>query len=164
MKNGGKRAGAGRKVGYRSPKTLERAKVMEAYRQRVLKYTDHLLNAQLTLARGQTYLYKIEKEVIKNKKGEVVKVTRKKPELVTAQWEIEAYLENRIKVGEEEDPEDTYYFLTTKDPDGRVINDMLDRTHGRPTQSVVTEDPEGNQIPIGAINVVPINDPTNKSS
>jgi len=133
----------GRPPGKKTERIIQRDAVLKAYRDRIAGLANDLLNSQLTLARGQTYLYKIEKEILKDKKGNVIKIQRKKPQLVTNTTEIEDFLENKIENGEYEDPEATYYFLTTKDPDGQTITALLDRTFGKPTQSVdVTSDGE----------------------
>lgn len=50
-----------------------------------MKAVDVLFNAQLHIATGQTYLYKIEKELRIGPKGGK-KYVRSKPKLVTAQW------------------------------------------------------------------------------
>jgi hypothetical protein len=138
MARGGKRPGAGRKKGSKSKSTLEREATLKAFRDRVMKNADLLFDAQLTLARGTTYLYKIEKELQIGPKGGK-RYIRSKPKLVESQAEIEDYLEGLIEEGDpddENDPAATYYFLTTKDPDNRAIDSMLDRTFGRPTQPI----------------------------
>jgi hypothetical protein len=135
---GGKRPGAGRKKGSKSKATLEKEAVLKAFRERVMRNADILFDSQLTLARGQTFLYKIEKELQIGPKGGKRYVSSK-PKLVTNQWEIEAYLENTLIEGDpedENDPNATYYYLTTKEPDNRAIDSMLDRTFGRATQPI----------------------------
>lgn len=138
MALGGRRPGAGRKKGSKSKATLEKEAVLKAYRERVMRSADLLFDAQMTLARGQTYLYKIEKELQVGPKGGKRYVSSK-PKLVESQSEIEQYLEGLITEGDpddENDPNATYYFLTTRDPDNRAIDSMLDRTFGRSTQPI----------------------------
>lgn len=142
----------GRPKGKKSQATLEKEAVLAAYRQRVLSFTDTLLNAQLTLARGMTYLYKITKKNIGTARNP--RYVNEKPALVTSQVEIEAYLEKQIEEGDmydEKDPAATYYFLTTKDPDGSAIDSMMNRTFGKAVQALVTKDPDGHDAPIGGI-------------
>ncbi len=75
----------GRPKGKKSPKTLEREAILKAFRERAMRHADVLFNSQITLARGQTFLYKIEKEWVPNgKKGFWRK---KRPEMVTSQKE-----------------------------------------------------------------------------
>lgn len=138
MAKGGARPGAGRKKGSKSPKTLEREAILAAFRQRAMTVADRLLDYQLSLAKGQTYLYKIEKECIVGPKGGK-SYRNKRPELVTEQWEIEAYLEGIIENGDIDDdksPDATYYYITAKPPDNNAIDSILDRTFGKATQSI----------------------------
>lgn len=152
--NGGARPGAGRKKGTKSAKTLEREAVLAAFRQRAMKIADLLLDSQLTLARGQTFLYKIEKEWRGNdKKGYWHKLP---PKLVTSQIEIESYLEGRVEEGDEDndqDPGATYYFLTTKEPNNQAVDSILDRTFGKSTQGVELSGKDGGSIKIEGVNV-----------
>lgn len=133
----------GRPRGTKSQATLEREAVLAAFREKVMKNADVLFSSQLHLAKGQTFLYKIEKELQIGPKGGK-KYVKSKPILVTSQWEIEAYLQNEIVEGDpedENDPNATYYFLTTKEPDNKAIDSLLDRTFGKSAQSMdITSD------------------------
>lgn len=136
MARGGKRPGAGRKPGTKEKSTLEKEAVLKAFRDRVMRNADILFDSQMTLAKGQTFLYKIEKELQTGPKGGK-KYVSSKPKLVTDQYEIERYLDGLIVGGDmddENDPNATYYYLTTKEPDNKAIDSMLDRTFGRATQ------------------------------
>lgn len=130
-KNGFNNKG-GRPPGKKNQSTLEKEEVLKQFRLRVMKAADMLANAQLGLAKGSQYLYKIEKEQVIGPKGGIT-YRNKKPELVTEQWEIEAYLEG---IDEPKDNEATYYFLTTKDPENQAIEALLNRSLGKPTESV----------------------------
>lgn len=136
MALGGKRPGAGRKKGSKKPETLERERILAAFRQRAMQAADVLFNAQLSLARGQQFLYKITKKRVVGPKGGI-HYESQKPKLVTSQWEIEALLEHRVESGDmhdSADPSATYYFLTTKEPDNKAIDSLLDRSLGKPAQ------------------------------
>lgn len=136
---GGARPGAGRKKGKKTAKTLEREATLRAFRDRVMQHADILFNAQLTLARGQTFLFKIEKELQLGHKGGKRYVSSR-PKLVTDQQEIEDYLAGNIESGDENDendPQATYYYITSKEPNNQAIDALLDRTFGKSTQ--VTE-------------------------
>jgi hypothetical protein len=154
MAKGGRRPGAGRKPGKKLPKTLEREKTLEAYRQRVLKLADKLLDKQLVLANGQQFLYKIEKEWIKTGAGEKAGYWRgKKPELVENESEIREYLEHFVEEAngdpeDDQDPSATYYFITTKEPDSRTLDSIFDRTFGRSTQAVEIGGKDGKPLEI----------------
>lgn len=133
-KRGGKREGSGRPAGTKNPETLLREEVLKEYRQRVLKASDVLFNSQMSLARGNTYLYKIEKYYEGTGKKRILK--RKKPKLVETQWEIEDYLTGITEDHELEEKGDTYYFLTTKTPSVKAQDSMLDRAFGKAMQAI----------------------------
>lgn len=123
---GGARPGAGRKKGSMSLKTKEK-KIKEEYiRNRVISGLEGLVNAQMNLAKGVTLLFKIIET--KDKNGRVIGKT--KPILVTDQNEIERFLADDI------DDEDTYYFITVKEPDNKALDSLLDRTFGRARQNI----------------------------
>jgi|SRR3954451_11260164 len=124
--NGGKRPGAGRKKGSKSQKTIEKERVLAALRDRIMKNADRILNAQLSIAQGQQFLYRIV--TTKDEKGRSM---RSKPELITSEYTIEAYLN-----GDFEGDEDEYYFITTKEPNNMAIDSMFNRTFGKPTETV----------------------------
>lgn len=150
---GGKRPGAGRKKGTKSAATLEKEAVMAAFRQRAMKVADLLLDSQLTLARGQTFLYKIEKEW--RGKGKSGYWFKKAPKLVTEQWEIEAFLEGEISSNEDDnDPGATYYFLTTKEPNNQAVDSILDRTFGKSIQGVELSGKDGAPIQIAGMKII----------
>ena len=124
----------GRPKGKKTEATLEKEKVLAAFKERTMQVADVLLNSQLTLAKGQTFLYKIEKYWEGSGKNRILR--KKKPQIVTAQWEIEDYLEGKIESGEEDDYEATYYFITTKEPNNNAIDSLLDRAFGKASQSI----------------------------
>lgn len=123
----------GRPKGKKNAATLEREAVSKIYQQKILNAANILFNKQMHLASGQTYLYKIEKELQIGPKGGK-KYISSRPKLVTSQQEIEDYLTGLIEEGDydnEDDPNATYYFLTTEKPDGKAIDSMLDRGLGK---------------------------------
>lgn len=155
----------GRPKGKKSPATLKKEAVLKAYRERVMGLADRLLDSQLTLAKGITYLYKIEKKKIVGPKGGI-RWEAQKPERVTSEAEIRDYLEGLVESGDvknDQDPSATYYFLTTKDPDSGAIKDMMDRTFGKSVQAIVTKDEDDNDMPIGNIMINPPNVPKKNS-
>src|ERR1051325_4100142 len=60
MARGGKRPGAGRKKGSKSPATLEREAALKPFREMVIARVKPLFEAQMTLARGVSYMYWIK--------------------------------------------------------------------------------------------------------
>lgn len=124
----------GRPPGKQNKTTLERAAVKRKLDQRIMRVTDQLFEAQFTLARGATFLWRIDTET--DEKG---RTTRSKPVRVTDPEEIEQYLEGEVN-GEPVD-EDSYYYISTERPDNKAIDSMIDRVHGKSTQKLGT-DPE----------------------
>jgi hypothetical protein len=112
----------GRPKGKKSAATLEREAVAAAFRQRVLKAADRLFDAQLALASGCSFLYRIERT--KSKKQEKARHV-----LVTDAEEIQRYLDGEL------DSED-YYYVTTKEPNNQAIVDMLNRAIGKPKDEI----------------------------
>ena len=116
----------GRPKGKKSEKTLEKERVMEAYRQRAMKSADRLLSAQMSLALGQQFLYRIDKK--RQKDGSY---RNDKPVLVTSESEIRDYLDG-VFDGES----DCYYYITTKEPENQALEGILNRTFGKPSETI----------------------------
>ena len=127
---GGKREGAGRPEGSKNEATLERDRVFAEVRQRILKKADQILNAQLSLAEGQQFLYRIDTEIKDGKKF------RSKPVLVANPEEIANFLDGEYGDGESMNTETEYYYITTKEPNNMAIDSMFDRTFDKAKQSV----------------------------
>lgn len=124
VKKGGARPGAGRPRGSKNAIT-KRVEMKEAdVKKRIIKHFDELISAQLTLAKGVSYLYKIE---MKNVGG------RRKPVhiLVTNPKEIQKYLDG--------DASEEYYYITADKPDRGAIDSLLDRTLGKAGQKNQTD-------------------------
>ncbi len=155
---GGKRPGAGRKKGSKSPQTLEREEVLRQFRQRAMRSADLLFDAQMTLARGQTFLYRIDKEWIKtgvSKNGEEKGWWKsKKPVLVTDKDEIQEYLTNKDEGDNENEEGSSYYFLTAKEPNNQAIDSILDRSLGKPTQPIGGEDGKPIAVAITGMKII----------
>lgn len=132
--NGGQRKGAGRPKGRKDNKTLEREKVLEAVNQRIYTIADSLLTAQQSLAKGQSFLYKIHTNYTRGPKGGDIQ-TKEKPVLVTDPEEIRDYLDSIDNPDSDLDPDD-YYYITTKEPSGQAIDSLMNRAFGRPKESL----------------------------
>jgi hypothetical protein len=125
----------GRPKGKRSQRTLEREATLKVFRDRVMRHADYLFDAQYSIATGQLFLFRIDKEYVKTGKGGFYK--NKKPILVTNVEEVRMYLENLVEKGDVEDDQDpasSYYYITTKEPDNDAIDSLLDRTFGKSKQ------------------------------
>ena len=128
---GGKREGSGRQRGKKNQSTLEKERVLAQVRQRIMKKADKILDAQLSLAQGQQFLYKIITTISKNGSR-----TRSKPKIVTSPEEIADYLDGEFGDGENLNTETEYYFITTKEPSNMAIDSMFDRTFDKPKQGL----------------------------
>lgn len=116
---GGARQGAGRPKGSENESTKRKRIALEKLEERILKNVDRMFNAQMKLAEGCTFLYKVETD----EKG------KKRPaQLVTDPEEIKAYLD------EEVDDPDCYYYISTQKPDNRALDSLQNRAFGRATE------------------------------
>ncbi len=137
---GGKRPNSGRPKGSKDPQTIVKEKVIEAINQRVYKIADSLLTPQISLAKGQQFLYKIEKTKIVGPKGGI-SYRNEKPALVTDEWEIQVYVDSLVDkangdIEDHNDPSATYYYITAKEPNNMAIDSIFNRTLGKPKESV----------------------------
>lgn len=112
----------GRKKGQLNKGTLDKMKVKKNLDQRFMRATDKIANAQIALASGLSFLYKVHT----NEKG-----IRGRPELITEQSVIENYLAGDLK-----DEQQDFYYITTKEPNNSAIDSIMNRVHGKPTESL----------------------------
>ena len=110
----------GRPKGAKSKATLEREAVLRAFRERVMGSAHRLFNAQMSIAEGCSFLYRVEETTVKGKKD-------RKHVLVTDENEIRRYLDGEVEA-------DDYHYITTERPNNLAIADMLNRAFGRPTE------------------------------
>lgn len=89
-----------------------KAREAEAVRTRITRHVKQLLNAQIALATGTSYLY--ERDDFGGS------------HLVTDQATIEAYLRGERPA---------YFFVTTDKPDNRAIDSLMDRAYGKAASS-----------------------------
>ena len=127
-KNGGAGRGQGRKKGSKAGKTIEREFAIERIRQHVYKNQDKLIATQMAMAQGSNYIAKIFKDDDGILKTAIVKDEDELAEGLRCVLDPEA--EGKSKDGK------IFYQLRTDKPDGRALENLLDRAHGRPAQSV----------------------------
>lgn len=148
MALGGKRPNAGRPKGTKLPKTLEKEAVIAAFRQRVFKIANSLVTAQTSLAKGQQMIFRMdpqyETKFSKDGVERKVKTGLKKSKLVTDPDEIANYLDELEGAPGEID--DSYYFITTKEPNNQALDSLLDRALGRPKESLEVIDSRTLQV------------------
>jgi len=149
-KNGGARPGAGRPKGKLSKLNEQRQKAKKRFIERVNKMVDELFNAQASIAKGVSYLYRVDKDD-KGKDMEAV--------LVTDPNEIKDYIDGVVD-------EDSFYYITTERPDNKALDSMLNRAFGKPEEKIdITSDGKRIQQPavistIAPRHAVPETDPT----
>jgi len=137
MAKGGKRPGAGRRVGSKNKATLEKQKVLEAFSQRVMAKADALFNAQFSLAVGSAKVFRIDEEGEgKNKK--------RVHSLVTDPDEIKALLDEHD--GGPGEVKGSYYYITTASPDNKALDSLLNRAFGKPKETHEVTGPEGGPV------------------
>lgn len=139
---GGARPGAGHPKGKKTQRVIEREAVLRAFRDRVARNADKLLNAQMSLATGTQMLFVVHTD----SKG-----SRRKPEMVTDVDVITRFLDENegmdgtMKVGShaEDSKVEDYFFLTTMPPNNQALESLLNRTFGKPQESIdLTSDGE----------------------
>lgn len=128
VKHGGARKGAGRKPGVLMQKTKDKMLVVQEMRDRVIKNVDGLLNSQINLAKGVTFLYRIDEEM--NDKGKV----KRKHVLVEDPEEIRQVLDENG--GEGGNVNEHYYYMTTQKPDNQALESLFNRAFGKAKESV----------------------------
>lgn len=132
----GKKGGYGKR-GKKAKTTLDREAALKAWQDGVVKRSQGLLNVQSMLALGSIKVFRIDSHWEDSSNGKTKYKVKSKPRLVTNNNEIIAALDFEFGTGLEDPNDDTtYYFVTTKDPDGQAINSLMDRTFGRPKESL----------------------------
>lgn len=127
----------GRPKGRKDNKTLEREKVLEAMRQQIMQRAEALVRAAFIPAMGVNFVYRIDET--KNEKGRVV---HKEHVLVEDPHEIAMALD-QIEEGSV-DPEDKYYYISSKAPDFRAAEMLINRVFGKSKEMVEVTNPDGN--------------------
>jgi hypothetical protein len=124
-KNGGARAGAGRKPGGMNYSTKQRLAIKKAFEDRIHQNADRLLNAALGKALGESYLMR------KHTVGSGAK-QRTEIEVVTDLQTIIAFLNGELNTAVYDD----YYYISTKPVDMFAVKELYDRAFGKPNSKV----------------------------
>jgi hypothetical protein len=124
-KHGGPRPNSGRPKGSMNSATREMKEARKIFIDRVNKNTDKIFNAQLDLAIGEKYLM-VVKQVGKGAKA------RRETEIVTDTDLIKQYLDDDTSLDKEEE----YYFMTTKPANNQALDSLLNRSFGKPKESI----------------------------
>lgn len=123
-RRGGARKGAGRPKGKMEQATINRLKIKKAFEDRIHANADRLLNAALTKALGESFLFH------KYTVGSGTKA-RTETEIVTDVDTIVAYLNDEL-----DNLDDEYYYISTKPVDMVAVKELYDRAFGKPKQTV----------------------------
>jgi len=132
----------GRPKGVKSPQTLEKERVLHEVRQRIMNKAHRLVDSQMSIATGQQFLYVIKTETLNGKK------IKKRPELITDELIIRDYLDGEFGDGESINDDESYYFITTKEPNNIALDSMLDRAFGRSAQRIEMTGADGEPLKI----------------
>jgi hypothetical protein len=114
-KNGGKRPGAGRKVGSLSAKTLDKLAAREFVREQVTKALAPMLRRQIAHAMGIGHLY------TRDKTGKFTKIEDEKEQ-------------DRLLA---EGVEGENYWIFTKDPSVQAFTDLVNRAIDKPKEQEI---------------------------
>lgn len=112
----------GREPGSKNKETVEKEVARKAFEDRILANLHELMTAQLNIARGASYMFRIEEDK---------KTGHKEHILVDDPEEIKRVLDECEGTGM---LDDQYYYITTKAPENRALDSLLDRVFGRATQ------------------------------
>jgi hypothetical protein len=132
-KRGGKRPGSGRprKETYLQKHTVASRRASVEMQMRIVRQTPALLNSQIALAKGVSYLLRVD--IIGGKQ---------KTSIVKDKLEIVAFFDGLL----ENTDERTYYHITTDKPNLQAITDLMDRAYGKARQTVGLDGGEGKPI------------------
>lgn len=156
---GGKRPGSGRKVGGENAETKRRRLLEAGFKERIAKHVDDIFNAQLNLATGTAYVYRIDEEL-----GPKGGVKSREHVLVTDPKEIKRALdENEFGSGQVTNlytGESKYYYVSTKPPNNSALEGLLNRYFGKVPNKLDLEDDDDS----GGMNIVVVKYDGNKTT
>lgn len=130
-KNGGARAGAGRPKGSIAKSTRTALEIKTHFINRVHANVDTLFNAQLALAKGESFLF--AKSTSGEGKDRKVTVS-----VVDDEDTISSYLEDDGYTLNS-DADDVYYYISTKAANNQAIDSLLNRAFGKAPEKIEIE-------------------------
>jgi hypothetical protein len=136
--HGGARNGAGRKKGGMNYSTKQRLAIRKSFEDRIHHNADTLLNAALTKALGESYLFH------RYKVGSGAK-ERMETEIVTDPQTIMEYLDEQL----DNLPDNEYYYISTKPVDMVAVKELYDRAFGKPLQKNELSGKDGEPLSLG---------------
>lgn len=124
MGRGGARTGAGAIKGSKHFATIQREVAYKNYSQLVLEKLKPLFQHQWSLVKGTSYLYRIE-ETKMGKEHVLVEDPDEIGRILEQMDEGESGMYTNPKGNEK------FYYITTRAPESRAIDSMLDRVFGK---------------------------------
>lgn len=134
-----------KRKGFTPSEVILASDIEEEFKQRTAFSAHKLLNAQMSLALGTQFLYKRVKTWEENQKEPVYKHV-----LVNDPTEIRQFLDDPMMTNGED-----YYYISTKEPDQRAIDSLLDRLLGKASTRIVggkNADGEDGPIQVAVMN------------
>lgn len=117
-------------------------RVNQEVQRRIMKIADRLVDRQVSLAIGQSFLYRIDKTWVQTGKGRGY--WRNKPAVIETDPEvIQAYLDGAFDDRSEDEGGSSYYFITTKEPSGQDVERLLNRAIGPAPKTLELTNPDG---------------------
>lgn len=133
--------------------TLLKEEVYKQMQQTLLERTMGLINTQTVIAHGTIKVFKIISKTVGS--GKNARTIKEKPELVTDTDEIADVIGYQYGNGADPSDDETYYFVTTQDPDNGAIKDQINRIFGKPDGKI---DVTSGGNPIKTISIIQPND------
>lgn len=134
-----------KRKGYTPSEVILASDIEEEFKQRVAFSSHKLLNAQMSLALGTQFLYKRVETWEEGKKEPVFKHV-----LVNDPTEIRQFLDDPMMTNGKD-----YYYISTKEPDQKSIDSLLDRLLGKASTRIVggkNGDGEDGPIQVAVVN------------
>lgn len=125
----GRKPGPGLPKGYKFQHTVEREIARKHLQARILAELDPLIDAQLDLGKGVMVMFAREKNSEGARIGKLYRVTS--PE------EMLDLLNSDGTNGVD------YYYLSAKDPDGKMLDSLMNRVFGRPKETIEVQAADG---------------------
>lgn len=122
----------GWKKGVRQKRTLAKEATQKEINLIIMGKADAIVRASIIPALGMTFVYRIDEE--KDLKGKVIS---RKHVLVTDPDEIAEALDQMEEGGQH--PDDSYYYVTTRAPEYKAGESLLNRLLGKPKETLGVE-------------------------
>jgi len=130
----GRKPGPGLPKGYKFKHVLERETARKHFEARIINEMDLLINSQFDLAKGLMVMFARERSGAPDEGGQQKRTGRVCR--VTDPAEIEELLNSGGENGQD------YWWLAAKDPDGKMLDSLMNRLLGRPKETVELQGPE----------------------